>query len=285
VNHPSILWWANGNEGGWNSEVDGDFARWDIQQRPVLHPWEDFSGFQTKHYPTWQQLQRNLAGLSLVMPTEFLHGLYDGGSGAGLDDHWRRMWGKPLTGGILWGWGLTIVGTIHLMFLPSILPPILEGFQLTEQAAITTAGTIMMAYTATAIIGNYLLISLASRLGLARLITIACLSAAALQGLLYFSTGVYSFTLIRMLQTGMIAAVIPLVISTFAGEGGGGTTLGFLNSGRFVGNALGPMMATAILSHFDLLTLYLTIAGLTLAMLWAFLASRRMQASFGSDRG
>jgi MFS transporter, DHA1 family, multidrug resistance protein len=186
--------------------------------------------------------------------------------------------GKPLTGGILWGWGLTIVGTIHLMFLPSILPPILEGFQLTEQAAITTAGTIMMAYTATAIIGNYLLISLASRLGLARLITIACLSAAALQSLLYFSTGVYSFTLIRVLQTGMIAAVIPLVISTAAGEGGGGTTLGFLNSGRFVGNALGPMMATALLSHFGLLTLYLTIAGLTLAMLWAFLASRRRSA-------
>ena len=73
--------------------------------------------------------------------------------------------------------------------------------------------------------------------------------------------------------------------STFAGEGGRGTTLGFLNSGRFVGNALGPMMAAAILSHFDLLTLYLTIAGLTLAMLWAFQASRRMQASFGSDRG
>ncbi|MBI5579589.1 MAG: MFS transporter [Deltaproteobacteria bacterium] len=189
--------------------------------------------------------------------------------------HNRPRPGKPRTGGILWGWGLTIVGTIHLMFLPSILPHILEGFQLTEQAALTTAGTIMMAYMATAFLGNYLLVSLSSRLGLIRLIIIACLSAAALQGLLYFSTGVYSFTLIRMLQTGMIAAVIPLVMSTVAGEGGGGTTLGFLNSGRFVGNALGPMMATTILSHFGLLTLYLTIAGLTLAMLLAFLASRR----------
>lgn len=184
--------------------------------------------------------------------------------------------GNPLTGGILWGWGLTIVGTIHLMFLPSILPHILGDFQLMEQAAITTAGTIMMAYMATAIVGNYLLVSFASRWGLVRLITIACLSAAALQVLLYFSTGVYSFTLIRVLQTGMIAAVIPLVISTFAGEGGGGTTLGFLNSGRFVGNALGPMMSTTILAHFGLLTLYLTIAGLTVAILMAFLASRRM---------
>ena len=38
------------------------------------------------------------------------------------------------------------------------------------------------------------------------------------------------------------------------------------------------MMATTLLSHFGLLTLYLTIAGLTLAMLWAFLASRQRSA-------
>ncbi|MCU0590160.1 MAG: MFS transporter [Desulfobacterales bacterium] len=183
--------------------------------------------------------------------------------------------GKPLTRRILWGWGLTIVATIHLMFLPSILPHILEGFQLTEQAAITTAGTIMMAYMTTAIAGNYLLVRLASGWGVARLITIACLSAAGLQCLLYFSTGVYSFTLIRVLQTGMIAAVIPLVISSVAVEGGGGTTLGFLNSGRFVGNAFGPMMATLILSRFNLLALYLTIGGLTLVTLFAFLGSVR----------
>ena len=183
--------------------------------------------------------------------------------------------GKPLSSRILWGWGLIIVGTIQLMFLPSILPHILEGFQLTEQAAITTAGSIMMAYMTTAIVGNHLLVSLASRLGLARLIAVAGLSAIALQSLLYFSTGVYTFTLIRVLQTGMIAAVIPLVISAFAGEGRSGTTLGFLNSGRFVGNALGPMMATAILAQFNLLVLYLTISGLTLVSLCAFLASLR----------
>lgn len=182
---------------------------------------------------------------------------------------------KPLTGRLLSGWGLVVVGTVQLMFLPSVLPHILEGFQLGEQAAITTAGTVMMAYMATAIAGNYLLVRLAYRMGVTRIVVVACLSAAALQGLLYFSAGVYSFTLIRVLQTGMIAAVIPLVIATFAGGGGGGTTLGFLNSGRFVGNALGPLMATTLLAHFGLLTLYLTIAALTILMLAAFLPSMR----------
>ena len=56
---------------------------------------------------------------------------------------------------------------------------------------------------------------------LGRLITISCLSAAALQALLYFSTGIYSFAAIRMLQTGMIAAVFPLVITAFAGDARG----------------------------------------------------------------
>src|SRR6185369_16857700 len=32
VNHPSILFWDNGNEGGWNKENDDEFARWDPQK-------------------------------------------------------------------------------------------------------------------------------------------------------------------------------------------------------------------------------------------------------------
>lgn len=103
VNHPSILWWANGNEGGWNTEVDGDFGVWDIQKRPVLHPWAEFSGYQTRHYPIWSQLQADLADRFLVMPTEFLHGLFDGGHGAGLEDYWNAITSRPNgVGGFLW---------------------------------------------------------------------------------------------------------------------------------------------------------------------------------------
>jgi DHA1 family multidrug resistance protein-like MFS transporter len=174
--------------------------------------------------------------------------------------------------GIFWGWALTIVGTIHLTFLPSILPHLLESFRLSGERAVSIAGTIMMVYMGSAILGNYVLVRLAGRWGRMRLITVSCLSAAGLQMLLYVSDGVYVFTLIRLLQTAAIAAVSTLVISTFVNEARG-ATLGFLNSARFVGNALGPMMATTILAHSDLLTLYLTIAVLTLATWWAFVRS------------
>jgi hypothetical protein len=91
VNHPSVLFWNNGNEGGWNRDLDGDFALYDPQQRRVLHPWDPFSGIDTKHYTSFEDHARRLRGPNLVMPTELLHALYDGGGGSGLEDYWRAI--------------------------------------------------------------------------------------------------------------------------------------------------------------------------------------------------
>ena len=104
VNHPSIIFWNNGNEGGHNLELDHLFSEQDIQQRPVLHPWMDFGGFDTQHYREYNYGIGNYEhGHDIVMPTEFLHGLYDGGHGAGLEDYWDFMWHNPLSaGGFLW---------------------------------------------------------------------------------------------------------------------------------------------------------------------------------------
>ncbi|PTY03264.1 glycoside hydrolase family 2 [Opitutaceae bacterium EW11] len=121
VNHPSILFWDNGNEGGWNTALDSEFGRWDPQARPVLHPWEVLSGLNTAHYKVYPQAQLLSRGLKtewkyrpedhgtmgsyplIYMPTEFLHGLYDGGAGAGLRDFWSMMRASPtLGGGFIW---------------------------------------------------------------------------------------------------------------------------------------------------------------------------------------
>ncbi len=103
VNHPSILFWDNGNEGGWNRELDDDFALWDPQQRHVLHPWENFRGVNTAHYRTYSAAQKMCATNVIYMPTEFMHGLFDGGAGAGLEDYWTMMRAsKVLGGGFIW---------------------------------------------------------------------------------------------------------------------------------------------------------------------------------------
>lgn len=104
VNHPSILFWDNGNEGGWNRALDGDYALYDPQKRTVLHPWERFNGFDTKHYPDYDYLVNSVIyDRDFLMPTEFMHGLFDGGHGAGLDDFWDLMLKHPYcSGGFLW---------------------------------------------------------------------------------------------------------------------------------------------------------------------------------------
>ena len=101
--HPSILMWANGNEGGWNTEVDDDYALYDLQNRPVLHPWELFRNIDTDHYPTYAELLAKGPQNEVFFPTEFLHGLYDGGHGAGLRDFWDFITSQPFgAGGFLW---------------------------------------------------------------------------------------------------------------------------------------------------------------------------------------
>ncbi|MEL7061189.1 MAG: glycoside hydrolase family 2 TIM barrel-domain containing protein [Acidobacteriota bacterium] len=104
--HPSIIFWANGNENGWNPRLDAQFLRLDPQQRPILHPDVVFGGFDTRHYPTWAELkqrQRHGERGPLLLFTEMLHGLYDGGGGAGLARLWPLISGPPRgVGGFLW---------------------------------------------------------------------------------------------------------------------------------------------------------------------------------------
>jgi len=121
VNHPAILFWDNGNEGGFNTNLDHLFPELDPQHRRVLHPWATFSGLDTAHYLAFDKAEIAAGGTKvyyaknqeivatndpnkyIYMPTEFLHGLFDGGAGAGLDDYWRMMMSHPLcAGGFIW---------------------------------------------------------------------------------------------------------------------------------------------------------------------------------------
>ncbi len=105
VNHPSIVFWDNGNEGGINPDLDGEFGKYDPQQRVVLHPWTEFPvGIaDTKHYPNFKEMQEKLAADPVFFPTEMLHGLYDGGQGAGLNEYWNEVLkSKAGAGGFLW---------------------------------------------------------------------------------------------------------------------------------------------------------------------------------------
>ena len=104
VNHPCIIVWNNGNEGGWNYKLDGLFEQYDPQKRHVSHPWADFNQFDTHHYPAFLTgVGRFVNGYKVFMPTEFEHAMYDQGAGAGLEDFWDNYTSHPLfAGGFIW---------------------------------------------------------------------------------------------------------------------------------------------------------------------------------------
>jgi hypothetical protein len=99
VNHPSIIAWDNGNEGGWNTTVDNDgpgatnvYAIYDPQNRHVQRPSSTFNNIQDDHYPSYSTFTNSLgAGLMAFDNTEILHANFDGGGGAGLSDYWPLM--------------------------------------------------------------------------------------------------------------------------------------------------------------------------------------------------
>lgn len=104
ANHPCIFAWGNGNEGGFNYELDALFGKYDIQGRHVVHPWAMFDGVDAHHYPAFQTgVHRMHNGYEVFMPTEFLHSQYDKGGGASLDDYWSHWQENPLfAGGFIW---------------------------------------------------------------------------------------------------------------------------------------------------------------------------------------
>ena len=108
VNHPSILLWSNGNEGGHNKDLVDDYTLYDPSKRTVIHahnrPGNAINGIECDHYVTYTETSNYLKQDTLIlMTTEFLHCQDDGGGGAGLEDYWESMWSSPIAaGGFLW---------------------------------------------------------------------------------------------------------------------------------------------------------------------------------------
>lgn len=107
TNHPSIIFWSNGNEGGHNKDLDDDFGNYDISERTVIHahhkPDNAFNGIDCNHYENYYSTQKLLADTNIYMPTEFLHAMHDGGGAAALADFWELHWNaKKGAGGFIW---------------------------------------------------------------------------------------------------------------------------------------------------------------------------------------
>lgn len=107
ANHPSIIFWSNGNEGGHNKELDDDYGLYDLSNRPVIHahhrPGNAFNGIDCNHYEDYYSTLNILKDTNIYMVTEFLHAQDDGGAAAALNEFWDLHWNsKKGAGGFIW---------------------------------------------------------------------------------------------------------------------------------------------------------------------------------------
>ncbi len=103
ANHPSIIFWSNGNEGGHNKELDDDYGMYDLSNRTVIHahhrPGNAFNGIDCNHYEDYYSTINILKDTNIYMVTEFLHAQDDGGAAAALNEFWELHWNSPKGGG------------------------------------------------------------------------------------------------------------------------------------------------------------------------------------------
>ncbi|MBC8094946.1 MAG: hypothetical protein H7Y43_03955 [Akkermansiaceae bacterium] len=128
VNYACIFAWANGNESGANPNLDGGaagstnyFAVYDIQNRRVIRPQQGtavFNNVVTDHYENYSGAGSSVTNYlrpgatTVFMPTEMLHGLYDGGGGACLAEMWEVFRTATNSGG-LFLWALHDEGIVN----------------------------------------------------------------------------------------------------------------------------------------------------------------------------
>lgn len=176
---------------------------------------------------------------------------------------------SALTQKTLIGWGLCFITTVQLMFLPGILPKVFESFNIERAVALKWAGMVVMLYTASAMAGTYLLCRISAKVPNDKLIVTVGAMGIVAQSLLPLCPDMISFVAVRMVQTAMIAAIIPLTFSFFASDLSG-KTIGFLNSGRFAGNAMGPVIGTSVYAFSGLNWLCICISILSFIVILCF---------------
>jgi hypothetical protein len=122
ANHPSVLMWTNGGEGGGNKGLVGEFHLFDRQRREVLCPGEFFAGVEAASLNRYDALQEKLARPVVFLPTGLLRGLPEAGVAAGLSDFWKVMSRAPNCAG----------GILSVADYPGLLPPSTQRVPLSD---------------------------------------------------------------------------------------------------------------------------------------------------------
>lgn len=176
---------------------------------------------------------------------------------------------------------LVLAGSTQIFFLTAILPQVLPPLGIALADTLEVGGLVIFVTGLAAALGSLVAPRLGELVGDRRAIVWFLGASSVLLAAQAVAPEIWSFSLLRFLQVLCVAPIFPLSVAGIA-QRSSGTAIGFVNSSRIGAAALGPVMATTLLTIAPVWAVYVAIAAIGLAvvplLLRAFEAPRPAEA-------
>jgi MFS family permease len=160
---------------------------------------------------------------------------------------------------------LLILGaSVHVFFLPSILPEILPSMGVAPEDMLEVGGLLIFASGAGAALASMLAPRLSELFPRRQLVAGLLVGSSLCMVVLGATTSVVLYGVVRFLQVLCIAPVFPIAVSGIA-QRAGGQAIGAINSARIGAGFIGPVLATTVLAGGSPWALYAVLAAVGLA--------------------
>jgi len=164
--------------------------------------------------------------------------------------HWKDVIGVAT---------IIFAGSIHLQFLPAILPEILPALGADRARLLEVGGFIIFVSGVAAALGAVAAPRLADALSESRLIPGLLVLSSAFLAAFGLAHSVWMLGMLRFLQVLCVAPVFPIVVARIAHRAGG-EAIGFINSARIAAAFVGPVAAASLLAWIPAPALYACLA-------------------------
>ncbi|MGH7320543.1 MAG: MFS transporter [Candidatus Rokuibacteriota bacterium] len=161
---------------------------------------------------------------------------------------------------------LVLAGSTQIFFLPAILPQILPPLGVAPADTLEAGGLIIFATGVAAALGAFAAPRLGDVLGDQRSVTWLLGGSSVFLAALALAPEVWSFGALRFVHVLAVAPVFPLAVAAIAPRASG-EAIGFVNSSRIGAAFVGPVLATTLLAWGRPSLVYITLAGVGLALL------------------
>jgi DHA1 family multidrug resistance protein-like MFS transporter len=166
---------------------------------------------------------------------------------------------------------VVLVASVQEAFLTAVLPGVLPGLGVAADDLVEAGGMLVFVSGVAAAAGGLAAPHLADQVAERRLVPLLLLGSSALLALFGVTGSLWGFTVLRAVQSVVVAPLFPVVVARVARRGGG-EAIGVVNAARVGSGFVASVAATSVLAWAPPAVLYVALAA---AGVGAVLVARR----------